>query len=482
MYRARLCIAAIIGIMSVLAVCGIAYPVRFLDLELVPLLQRTFADFSIIAAITLAAVLLITLLFGRIYCSTICPFGILQDFALFPFRTVRRKINGGKMLPPVRHGNYGAKYLVSALSFGCLIGGSAIFIRYADPYTVFGSATSLSLYGIIFAAAVLVLTFFKDRFFCTNICPVGAVLGLLSRISVFKIQMNDDCVSCGMCAGVCPAGCIDFKNKTVDNEACLKCLRCLSACRKNAINYGIKTVKFNPKRRDALWGIGALAILGAGYAAGISFTKTVAAKVKNIILPPGAANANRMANKCLNCNLCVENCTNKILAKADEHFGTVHIDYDKGKMHCDFNCHKCGEICPSGAIKKISLEEKQSTRIAMATSTDACVGCYRCLPLCPAGAITLDMPDGPEKEEQLAKITEMAKRRPEHGHKEGEKQHHSPQEGKNSAGGKTPDNKQSSRPKIKIDGSKCIGCGKCYSVCRKHKAIKMHGIKEQARI
>ena len=127
-YSIRLSIAAIIGIMSVLAVCGIAYPVRFLDLELVPLLQRTFADFSIIAAITLAAVLLITLLFGRIYCSTICPFGILQDFALFPFRAVRRKMNGGKMLPPVRHGNYWAKYLVAALSFGCLIGGSAIFI------------------------------------------------------------------------------------------------------------------------------------------------------------------------------------------------------------------------------------------------------------------------------------------------------------------------------------------------------------------
>ena len=82
LYRARLCIAAVIGIMSVLAVCGIAYPVRFLDLELVPLLQRTFADFSIIAAITLAAVLLITLLFGRIYCSTLCPFGILQVGAI----------------------------------------------------------------------------------------------------------------------------------------------------------------------------------------------------------------------------------------------------------------------------------------------------------------------------------------------------------------------------------------------------------------
>ena len=431
LYRARLSIAAIIGIMSVLAVCGIAYPVKFLNLELVPLLQRTFADFSIIAAIILAAVLLITLLFGRIYCSTICPFGILQDFALFPFRAVRRKTNGGKMLPPPRHGNYGAKYLIAALSFGCLIGGSAILIRYADPYTVFGSATSLSLYGIIFAAAVLVLTFFKDRFFCTNICPAGTVLGLISRISVFKIQMNDDCISCGMCASACPAGCIDHKNKTIDNEECLKCLRCLSVCRKNnAINYGLKTIKFNPKRRDALWGIGALAILGAGYAAGIRFTKTVAAKVKNIILPPGAANANRMANKCLNCNLCVENCTNNILAKADEHSGTVHIDYDKGKMHCDFNCNKCGGICPSGAIRKMSLKEKQGTRIAMATVIkDECKGCGICAEACPKNAIELNLETGTAK----------------------------------------------------IDGSKCIGCGKCYASCH-FGAIKMHRIKEQTEI
>ena len=204
LYRTRLTIAAIIGIMSVLAICGIAYPVKFLDLQFAALLQRTISDFSLIAVIMLIAVLVITLLFGRIYCSAICPLGIMQDFAIFPFRWIRRKINGCRNSIPSIRGNYGFKYIIAAFCFGSLIGGSAIFIRYADPYTVFGSAVSLSLFGILFAIVVLVLTFFKDRFFCTNICPVGTVLGLLSKISVRRIIIDENCVSCGMCASACP--------------------------------------------------------------------------------------------------------------------------------------------------------------------------------------------------------------------------------------------------------------------------------------
>ena len=427
LYRARLCIAAIIGIMSVLALCGIAYPAKFLDLQFAALLQRTIFDFSVIAVLLLAAVLIITLLFGRIYCSAICPLGIMQDFSLFPFRWIIRKMNGGKRRITSRQENYGFKYIIAALCFGSLIGGSAILIRYADPYTVFGSAVSLSLFGIVFATAVLVLTFFKDRFFCTNICPVGTVLGLLSKISVRRIIIDENCVSCGMCAESCPAGCIDFKNKKIDNETCLKCMRCVSVCRKNAIRYGSEPIRFSTGRRNALWGIGALAILGAGYAAGIRLTKTVATKVKNIILPPGAKNTNRMANKCLNCNLCIENCPNGILAKADKDFSTVHIDYRQGKSHCGYNCHKCGETCPSGAISKLSLEEKQQTRIAMAMiAKDACAGCGLCASVCPRNAIELDLETG------IAKV----------------------------------------------NGAKCIGCGLCYASCP-HEAIRMFGIKEQ---
>ena len=425
-YLIRLTIAGIVGITAVLAVCGI-YPVKIMDLQFTAVLQRAIIDFSWIAAGISIAVILITLLFGRFYCSTICPFGILQEFAALLFK---KKGVPQKNLP--------VKYYIAAITFGGLIGGSALLIRYLDPYTMFGSAVSLSIVGIIFTLAVLALVFFKNRYFCTNICPVGAVLGLLSKISLNKIYIDKDkCVSCGLCAKSCPSGCItkseqEEKGFAVDNETCVKCLKCLGECRKGAIKYGIaprKEVKFNLKRRELLVATTALVVLGGAVKAGIELGKNFAKKVRDIILPAGAENATRMANKCLNCNLCIENCPNKILTKANKDFPAVHIDYSKGEGFCKYDCHKCSEVCPSGAIKKISLKEKQNTRIGMAAfNLEICTRCGICATICPIGAISCD-----EKGEP------------------------------------------------RIDGSKCIGCGKCAKSCP-NKAIEIFGVNEQRRI
>lgn len=416
-YLIRKSIAGIFGILSILAICGLFYPVRFMDIQFTPLLQRLIFDFSIAAAVLFGLIIFFTLLFGRFYCSTICPFGILQEFAGF----IRGKKKNSL------HNNYLFKYLIAGLTFGGLIGGSALLIRYVDPYTNFGSAISLSVFGIIFTLVVLAIVFFKNRFFCTNICPVGCALGLVSKFSLHKIYMDENCVKCGICANNCPSGCINYKEKTVDNETCIKCLKCLSVCPKGAIKFGLQPVRFNPKRRDFLAAGGALALLGAGYAAGLNFAKNIARKVKDIILPAGAVNPNRMANKCLNCNLCINNCPNGILAKADENFSTVHIDYKKGKGFCKFDCHKCSEVCPSGAIKKISLEEKQNTRIAMASFSSECIGCGNCITECPTGAISMI------------------------------------------------------ENKAVINGSKCIGCGKCATVC-KADAINIFAVNEQSKV
>lgn len=389
-----------------------------MDLQFTAVLQRTIVDFSWIAAGILAGVAVLTLLFGRFYCSTICPFGILQEFSALLFK---KKGTLQKNLP--------VKYFIAALTFGALIGGSALLIRYIDPYTMFGSAVSLSIVGLIFTLAVLALVFFKNRYFCTNICPVGAVLGILSKASLNKIYIESEkCVSCGLCAKNCPSGCIDHKEKTVDNETCVKCLKCLGECRKGAIKYGTQPVKFNAKRREFILATTALLVLGGAVKAGIEIGKNFAKKVRDIILPAGAESANRMANKCLNCNLCIENCPNKILAKADENFPAVHIDYSKGEGFCKYDCHKCSEVCPSGAIKRITLDEKQNTRIGMAMiKEDKCVKCGACIYECPTGAIS--------------KIDD----------------------------------------KIVINGSKCIGCGKCAKSCR-FDAIEIFGVNEQRRI
>ena len=382
LYGLRLSAAIIIFILAAAGGIGIFYPVRIFDIQFLPLLQRVLTDFSIAALILFILIAGLTFLCGRIYCSLICPFGILQELIGF-IKGLFVKNRG------LRQKNFPLKYFIAAIVWGIFIAGSACVIRYIEPYTAFSSAMSRSIFGLVLIVFTLIAVLISDRIFCTNFCPVGTVLGLISKISLNKIYISNECSSCGLCEKNCPAGCINSKEKSVDNETCIKCLKCITICPKNALKYGIKPkeeIKFSLKRRRIIIASTAAALFGIMVKAGLEIKDKIAEKVKDVILPAGAGNKERFLNKCLNCNLCVENCPAKIIAKADENYGAVHIDYTKGE--CKYDCNKCAEVCPSGAIKKLSLEEKQKTRIAMAMiKEDKCTKCTECISVCPAHAI-----------------------------------------------------------------------------------------------
>lgn len=373
-------IAVIIGILAILAFVSAIYPLKIFDIQISALIQRVLVDFSLFAIFLLAGLFLLTLIFGRVYCSTLCPLGLYQELLMHIFR---RKCKPQQ--------NHPYKYFIAALVFGALIGGSALLVRLIDPYTLFGSAMSGAYLSGIVLILLVALVWFKGRFFCTNICPVGVALGLISQFSLNRIYIkNDKCVSCGKCTSICPSGSIDFKRKTVDNETCVKCLKCLNVCPKNALAWGIKPTSktvFNPSRRKFIVGTTAFLALAVTAKAGVLFAKNIASKVKKVILPAGAGNVEDFANRCLNCNLCVQNCPMKIIKKADEEHLTVYIDYEDS--FCNYNCHKCSEVCPSGAIAKISLEQKQKTQIGLAQiDEDKCVKCGLCVIKCPKEAIS----------------------------------------------------------------------------------------------
>lgn len=418
----RIFAAVIVGLLSLAALTGIFYPVKIFDVQVTALAQRVFIDFSLAAVLLFAGVLLLTLLFGRIYCSTLCPFGLMQEFLAFIFRRKRK---------PLHRKSHPYKYFIAAVVFGALIGGTAYLIRLIDPYTLFRSAVSGAYLGIGVVIVVALLVWFKGRMFCSEICPVGALLGLISKVSYNKIYIKpDNCVSCGLCARSCPTASIDFKNHIVDNETCVKCLKCLTQCPKDTICFGhpAKEKKeesaFSPSRRRFLIGGAALVVLAAAVKGGIELGKSVAAKVRRVILPAGADNPEKFVNKCLNCNLCVQNCPMKILKKADSEFAAVHIDYSNG--FCNYDCHKCSEVCPSGAIRRITLEEKQKTRIGIASiNQETCVKCGLCVAECPRGVISKKDGEFPQ-----------------------------------------------------IDTAGCIGCGVCHSVCSV-KAISIFPVQEQ---
>lgn len=125
-FRIRCIIAWVTGILCFLAFFSAFYPVKIFDLQLTALLQRFLVDVSLTAAILLSALLLLTLFFGRVYCSTLCPFGLFQEFLMLFFR--RR--TGYRQNRP-------AKYFLAAVFFGMLLGGTVAVIRLIDPLRSF---------------------------------------------------------------------------------------------------------------------------------------------------------------------------------------------------------------------------------------------------------------------------------------------------------------------------------------------------------
>lgn len=192
------------------------------------------------------------------------------------------------------------------------------------------------------------------------------------------------------------------------------------------MHYGTKPaeqVPFEASRRRLVLG-GAAAVFILAVKGGVELTKKISAKVKSFIVPAGAVSAKDFADRCLNCNLCVQNCPMKILKKANEDYPCVHIDYSES--FCDYDCHKCSEVCPSGAIKKLSLTEKQKTQIGVAAiDENICIKCGLCVMKCPRQVI---------------------------------------------------DKEEGGFPTVDTNG--CIGCGACHSACPVH-AIKILPVERQ---
>ena len=408
--------------LTIVAFVSHIYPIQILDVQLAALIERCLTNISVIAIALFVTILVLTILFGRVYCSTLCPLGIYQEILTIIFKPFSKK----RQITHLKH--YPIGYALAVMGWGMLIGGTVACLRFVDPYSITGLSLSYTLYGTIFIVVLTVLVFFKKRFFCTSICPVGAVLGLLSRFSLFQVRIDDEkCKMCGVCTKVCPCDSIDFKTNTVNNETCVKCFDCLNHCHHGALYYGLpkeKPVEFNIKRRQLIKSGIVLALFGATVKSGIELSKIIGSKVKKVILPAGAQSVEKFANHCLNCNLCVKQCPQNIIKKATAETPFVHIEYNKN--YCKYECHKCSSVCPSGAIKRLSLKEKQHTQIAIAhVDENTCIQCGLCVGECPREIIIKEFGEFPI-----------------------------------------------------ISEDKCIGCGKCASVCPVH-AISMVAVDKQ---
>ena len=451
-------------------------------------------------AVVIIGLVLLTLIFGRIYCSVICPLGVMQDI-ISHFNRKKNRFTHSPAITWLRLAMLVVMLVAVAVGIGSLVAllapyssygriatnllqplylwfnnGLAAIAEHYDSYAFYSREVwmrSLPTFLIALATFVIiaVLAWRGGRTYCNTICPVGTVLGYLSKFAWFKVHFDaDKCRSCSLCSKNCKASCIDYKTHTVDYTRCVACGNCLDKCKFDALHYGhvtkqdarsekqetrnekqeARSEKQEPKtdeaRRAFLLGGAivaadvALAQAGKKVDGGLAVIEDKQPARRTVPLtPPGSLSANNMARHCTACQLCVAKCPNDVLRPSTDLKTLMQptMSYERG--FCRPECTRCSEVCPAGAIGPIDVAQKSSIQIGHAVWVrDNCViladgvECGNCARHCPSQAIMMVPSDSNDDESPMVPA---------------------------------------------VDRSKCIGCGACEYVCpaRPFSAIYVEG-------
>lgn len=441
--RIRIFIASLlfIGIcLAFLDISGILTPrLAFLaKVQLVPaILAGSFA--------VVAGLVLLTVFFGRAYCSTICPLGVMQDVISrlgkknrFRYAKPRRVLRltvlavfiisflGGLPLVVGLLEPYSAFGRIATDISGPVWEGGSNALAWASeragnfavgPTTVWQKGTSALVSALITLGVIGFMAWKSGRAWCNTFCPVGTSLGLLSRYSLIRPRFRmENCVHCGLCEKACKASCIDAQSGNIDASRCVSCFNCHSVCRKNAIRLtpvlaasvaASKTLTPDTSRRAFFAAALSVAALPLAAQAAVvqvpakALTRKEQPNRETPILPPGAGSLSSFQSRCTGCQLCVSACPNQVLRTQDSGTGMLQpaLFFERG--YCRVNCVACSEVCPTGAIRPITPARKSATQIGRAKiglerciiNTDD-VPCTACSRNCPVGAISLV--DGPK--------------------------------------------------------------------------------------
>jgi len=398
------------------------------------------ASRTLIAKFTYSIILVVlTLFIGRFFCGWLCPLGTTIDIAdrLFFKRFKRPKIKN----PKLRNLKY---YILLFFIVGAIF--SLQLIWLADPlsivtrsyetvlYTYFGYAvratfdtlykikgvnivseavygffrqyliplqpniTRMHLLSFAFFSGILVLSILQRRFWCRNLCPLGTLLGLLSKpFGFLRRTVSDKCIDCGKCQRECGLGAIPEDPKQYWQQECTECMTCVNVCPVNAISFKLKQ-PFSDKTEKAsldlskrsfivsvISGIAVVPLLKLNYAKR-DMNETV-------IRPPGALPEEEFLDKCIRCGKCIKVCpTNGLqptfLESGVEGIGTPILVPRVGQ--CEYVCVSCTRVCPTNAIKELTEEEKKKVKIGTARiDTSRCIpwseyeDCLVCEEQCP---------------------------------------------------------------------------------------------------
>ncbi|MDR2513001.1 MAG: 4Fe-4S dicluster domain-containing protein [Puniceicoccales bacterium] len=408
---------------------------RITSAQFMPAVMSVLGGASLAAA-TCASILALTALIGRIYCSILCPLGLLQD-AIARLVALGRKICGNRLrLPYEPPRQILRQALLIATILALVFGWKAFIVSWLDPYSQFGrimgsifrlpvtfannllstffpnAVPRISVPWVSFGAllpplfifsAIAILSALRGRLYCNLICPVGSLLGWISSRALVRIAIDKtSCVRCGDCQRVCKAQCINLKTQEVDMSRCVSCFNCVAICDEHGILPSLlgkakARGKLSPKprpattlttanssstpgskiilsRRSFLTSTGTAA--AASTLAWLGHDKTL--NTASAIAPPGAQSRARFVEHCTACQLCVSACPEHVLEPATTQYGQLtgfmkpHMNFNRS--FCNINCTVCCDICPDDALLPITLDTKKKTRLGIAS-----VDLTRCL-------------------------------------------------------------------------------------------------------
>lgn len=436
----------------------------------------------------IVALVLLTFFFGRFYCSVVCPLGVTQDF--FAWIGSRVKKNRYRYHRPLTW----LRWVVTGLFVVAMVAGLNAVAVLIAPYSAYGRMVSsigqpvyiwfnnllagiaerhesyafysvemraVSAVTLVTASVTLVvvaaLSLWRGRLWCNTICPVGTVLGFVSRWSLMKpVIDHSKCTGCHRCEHNCKAECINSANRTIDYSRCVGCMDCIGKCSGGAIKYrfcGLKLKEKNAEvdssRRKFLVASAAVGTAMALQAqeenidGGLAVIEDkVKPTRKTPLKPAGSYGLNHFAKHCTSCQLCVAECPNHLLHPSKELRTLMQPEMSFHDGYCRPGCVKCSQVCPTGAIKSISAEEKSSISIGYAVVVPQnCLSakgdkCGHCAEVCPVEAVTM--------------VADAA------------------------TGFETP----------AVDENRCLGCGKCEYLCpaRPLSAIYVEGREQHGRV
>ncbi len=421
-----------------------------LSIQFVPSIIKYF-DVGTLLSASFLIVLLLTFVTGRTYCSFLCPLGIVQDINSRIGGRFKRKFKRFGYRKP----NTILRYTILAALLIMTVFSGGYLLTLLDPYSIFGRGMLYFIHPLVsifnnFLASILekfdiysvarikltgfplptyivpglfflligIMSFMKGRLYCNTVCPVGTFLGLIAKISIFRVKFDKSkCIKCGRCAVSCKSSCIEFMKNEVDLSRCVNCFDCIETCPEKAITYGLLNLRGDkplPKeneggsdediiRRNFIAGSIALAVgvpsVTMAQEANVVSTRvsTVKEERNNPVTPPGSGSFYKFNTKCTACSLCISVCPTNVLRPSFKEYGIwgmMQPVMNYGKGFCDYNCVACSEICPTNALSLLTVEAKKRTKLGVSHFIkDNCIvkiektACGACSEGCPTKAV-----------------------------------------------------------------------------------------------